>query len=746
MGAAPADVPAKPSSLGRHAGELVPTGLLVALPLFALFAAYAFLSPATYETAAKLTLTPVAGQSSSAPPLALIRELQDAALDQQTLERLASERANEDPASRDESAHRTRKAFAIDTTDGRNFSVSFQDSDPKRTQAVCNLLASRALLQATRPVHSEAAQPSPRARLTAELLAFLEKHPNVALTKAPAGSPEADPVVKALLTERLQLENALLRLGKPPASDNPYVKLPLPNREHLNARLSAVNAALAKRRNLSAPSGPEKAQLDGAAEAEWLRLMRAIQQAPDDAAPAEAKPRFTAHLQAAPLPQSPVRPDRPRVLLIGALVGLAAGLVAMVGRAKVAPSRRSRATRSRRASQSAGVPTPQQPTAANQLPIVSTFPGMAPAAAAPPSPIPDAPDGPASGTMPLVLPLPGLFGDLRGRVNQAEGARPEAASTLPIATDPRAAFTIADATPAEAPRASPKVTQILGSPPSVSWHKAVRGAAEGAGSGLPNTSYSYVNATAEVVGVPPNARHDRSASSPPRSAPPRAREPEMPPAAHVPEHSQRPGAAPAKLVFVERPVYGWAPNPALDAGRYKEFGATLLQHRGACLVLCVTGPALEFKARVATELAMAVAQQRRVLLVDADFQLPAVHESLALEMSLSAGYSHQLRARVQGALREEPWRVVEVRPSFHVLAEGVLRSPGMILSREFEDSISDLRTQYDFLVVHGPSLASEVDLRALLAVSDGVLLAGLRKGAKVPDIVRDKHLLGSVER
>ena len=94
-------------------------GILIASIIFAIFAAYAYLAPATYRTSALLM---VESATPSTPaklpePLEAARRLSEAILDRTLLERLAKERASSDtPEARAAAASQVRQSLEIDTS------------------------------------------------------------------------------------------------------------------------------------------------------------------------------------------------------------------------------------------------------------------------------------------------------------------------------------------------------------------------------------------------------------------------------------------------------------------------------------------------------------------------------------------------------------------------------------------------------------------------------------------------------
>jgi len=161
------------------------------------------------------------------------------------------------------------------------------------------------------------------------------------------------------------------------------------------------------------------------------------------------------------------------------------------------------------------------------------------------------------------------------------------------------------------------------------------------------------------------------------------------------------------------------------------------------LVLVVVGvpDASEQKSRVAAELALALAESGhpRVLLMDGDLQSPRVHRLMRVEMPMTAGFSQQLRNRATGGV-DGRWTVVSCQKSLHVLGEGLLRSPGLLLSKQFSQGIAELRNYYDFIVIDGPSESLGVESQALDAVVDGVIFVSGKQDS--PLLARVQGMFG----
>jgi Mrp family chromosome partitioning ATPase len=177
--------------------------------------------------------------------------------------------------------------------------------------------------------------------------------------------------------------------------------------------------------------------------------------------------------------------------------------------------------------------------------------------------------------------------------------------------------------------------------------------------------------------------------------------------------------------IVAQPVRSdWSPDPAVDLQARRAVADQIFPLAvERCFVLGVVAApeARAQKTRVTAELALALAEARhpRVLLMEADFQWPQVHQIMRVEMPMSQGLSQQLRARAQHS--QEPWTVLECTPTLHVLAEGIIRSPGTILTVQFDRGTKSLRTYYDIILLDGPDLTSRSECNALSTVVDGIV-------------------------
>jgi Mrp family chromosome partitioning ATPase len=330
--------------------------------------------------------------------------------------------------------------------------------------------------------------------------------------------------------------------------------------------------------------------------------------------------------------------------------------------------------------------------------------------------------------------------------------------TAPIATN-RSSPVQAEAVPPAhrnsiAPAPMPPLSRSSAPPPGAPGTRS--------GPPLSQTGYSYVQTPVPAAYSIPQTPMPRHPPSPPPTRPfgsvppltPRPTDGFKPSpgelASAVPAPAPR---APRSPVRTHGVVSTWQPDTVLSAARRRALAREILGFAlERCLVLAVTGVrgAASEKSIAAAEIAMALAEagHPRVLLVESDFHFPQVQKWLKLDVPLSAGFSQQLRARIQ-ASSEARWHVVEVKPTLHVLAEGVLRSPGLLLSNQFELALRELRDEYDVIVIDAPVAPEAAEAQALSDVTDGAVIVGPAKQesavAEVRQYFSGKSLLRIVE-
>ncbi|MDB4990651.1 MAG: hypothetical protein JWN04_5829 [Myxococcaceae bacterium] len=155
------------------------------------------------------------------------------------------------------------------------------------------------------------------------------------------------------------------------------------------------------------------------------------------------------------------------------------------------------------------------------------------------------------------------------------------------------------------------------------------------------------------------------------------------------------------------------------------------------------------KTRVAALLAWLLSRsgQARVLLVECDFDRPAVDRAMQLETPALAGFSQQMHARMRSA-EALPWTVLRCTPTLSVLPEGRLRTPGMLYSTQFRPALAVLRKHYDIIVADGPAVGQPVESSAFESVVDGIVFASAATEPQVRALskqwFRKKQLLAAI--
>ena len=140
----------------------------------------------------------------------------------------------------------------------------------------------------------------------------------------------------------------------------------------------------------------------------------------------------------------------------------------------------------------------------------------------------------------------------------------------------------------------------------------------------------------------------------------------------------------------------------------------------------------EGKTTVALHLAKSFAELgKKVLLIDADLRRPTVHKKLKIENSeglsgVLAGFSSAERA------------VISINPNFSVLPSGTTPpNPSELLaSREFEELLSKLKDEYDYIIVDTPPVGIVSDALTIGRISDGILLVIKEKATTYKDFER----------
>ena len=776
----------------------VRSGILIAVIVFAVFAAYAFLAPATYRTSALLVLDAPAGATASLPePLEAARRLSESILDRAVLERLSTERAGSSaPEARANAASSVRQSLEIDTSDARAFSISYKDTSAARAQRVCNELAKHAVDRAPQVLidrSAEHALEAKRTEQTQQLAAFLAQYPQVA-ADAPASSdksPDKDPALSAFRAEKAALERRILELESGVGSDNPYVDPKDSDVKLLRRRLSEIDTA-STARTLALEAKPVAGALLPEVRAEWRRRLEAVTSSSLQAQ-AQTAPKLVARVATpAPLRSSPIDPNRPLLLFFGVVFGTGLGAAFSLA-ARSAQRRRSKSSR------------PPQPTSGASTQVMQVMPSV-PAAPALPSalgpqvPISQAPivrhaqpivpmpqrqisSNPPPSMNPVV---PANNPPERAFAAEVEaGRRRPSSNPPPGAAAPRRFASTLVLPPADNPALQREADPVLASA-NETWEQQIRAhevpgfavvkarseppppvlatpTADANGNGpqsvassekrrhsrprnqmkvtqplgsfMPDTD-SFRNGAGTQAAYPPRSplparslspepasRYSYVSSAPPANAPEGYGAAAHTAPAHSPSPSPPPPASPVRVHVSHG---NWQPDPTLLPNARSALCEEVYPYAVEnCFVLAVIAvpESVGQKSRVAAELALALAASGhpRILLLEGDLHRPWVQRLMRVEVPISGGFSQQMNARSHGVEPGTPWTVVGCSKSLHVLAEGMMRSPGLLLSKQFQECLRALRSYYDIIIIDGPSASLAIDAAALNAVVDGLV-------------------------
>lgn len=159
-------------------------------------------------------------------------------------------------------------------------------------------------------------------------------------------------------------------------------------------------------------------------------------------------------------------------------------------------------------------------------------------------------------------------------------------------------------------------------------------------------------------------------------------------------------------------------------------------------VIQVTSPSADDgKSTLAANLAVSLAQSGvRVLLVDADFRRPKVHQTFGVDKD--NGLSNLIRGLIElpEAIHSTDIEGLEVLPS-----GPRPRNPSELLTLpRFKELLGTLRDRYDFVIIDSPPILAVTDPGAIAARADGVLLAlQIRRKAK-PSAIRAVEILNEL--
>ncbi len=199
----------------------------------------------------------------------------------------------------------------------------------------------------------------------------------------------------------------------------------------------------------------------------------------------------------------------------------------------------------------------------------------------------------------------------------------------------------------------------------------------------------------------------------------------------------RSAAAPSQLFLRDRPN-----SPEAEALRGLYTAVRLSRHGKAQTLLIASPLPGEGKTTLSVNLAMALAQQGRTCIVDADLRKEGV--APVLHLSSSYGLSDVLSG---GMTLAEVLITSSAIPNLTVLPTG--RPPqdpgGLIASSGMLEVINQLRREFEFVVVDSPPLIPFAEGRTLSTLVDGVVLVGRSAQTTRENLVRTMELLQAVQ-
>ncbi len=194
------------------------------------------------------------------------------------------------------------------------------------------------------------------------------------------------------------------------------------------------------------------------------------------------------------------------------------------------------------------------------------------------------------------------------------------------------------------------------------------------------------------------------------------------------------GASEHPLFLMERPS---APESQALRALYSSLrfihGATLPQ------VLVVASPhSGEGKTTLSVNLAVALAEQGEICLVDADMRKPDIAQALGLRSDF--GLSDVLRG---AAMLDEALIPVPTVPNLTVLSAGAPSEDAakLIFSDSLSEVIHQLRGRFRFVLIDSPPVVPFADARVLSVLADGVILVGRSGVTKRGSLSRAVELL-----
>lgn len=191
-------------------------------------------------------------------------------------------------------------------------------------------------------------------------------------------------------------------------------------------------------------------------------------------------------------------------------------------------------------------------------------------------------------------------------------------------------------------------------------------------------------------------------------------------------------------------VLGDDPKP-IAALRLVRHRLELLQSEGKRTFAITSPREREGKSTFAAQLALVLSESQRaqVALVEASFHKPALARILGFDVPSGLGLSAQVMRAMRG--NGEPWSMLALGPSLHVLAEAEdqPRFPRALHSAVFQDLLALLSQVYDYVIVDSPCVLDGGEANALEPAVDGLVFVTRAGVSKKSELRRALRQLGT---
>ena len=199
-----------------------------------------------------------------------------------------------------------------------------------------------------------------------------------------------------------------------------------------------------------------------------------------------------------------------------------------------------------------------------------------------------------------------------------------------------------------------------------------------------------------------------------------------------------------EIVGLDKMVCTYRDPDSLAAEAYRAVRTNLYfsTHGESHKVIQITSPSSDDgKSTLACNLAVSLAQSGvKVLLMDADFRRPKVHQTFGIEKT--NGLSNLIRGSIELPEAIHPSEI----ENLDLLPAGPRpRNPSELLTLpRFKELLATLRDRYDFVIIDSPPMLAVTDPGAIAARADGVLIAlQIRRKVK-PSATRTIELLSEL--